>query len=112
MTAALVIHPDGRVTKIDLSQGESLELMREAIGCRLVDVVQLTGWLDMWLDDEGVYTQEVNPAATVLAKSFGFVWQDYYGPVVLCGVDDDGDSVNLTRSQIVGLLAHLQELIA
>lgn len=111
MTAALVIHPDGDVVEVTLKPGgDHLALMREQLRCSAVDCVALTDRLDMWIDDEGTYTQPVNPAATALARNHGFVWQHYHGPVLLCGVDDHGDSVNLTRGQLVGLLTHLMDV--
>lgn len=64
----------------------------------------------MWIDDEGLYTQPVNPYATALARHHGFVWQPYHGPVLLCSVDSDGNSIDLTRDQVCGLLAHLMDI--
>ncbi|MDQ1539085.1 MAG: hypothetical protein QOE58_3478, partial [Actinomycetota bacterium] len=62
--------------------------MYKAIGCDLVDIVQLSHGpdlrLDMWLDDEGLHTQRMNPYATRLAQHFGFIWQGYFGRILLC----------------------------
>ena len=111
MSVALVLHPGGEIIEVNLNPGRShLPLMREHIGCRLVDVVALTDRLDMWIDDEGLYTQPVNPYATALARHHGFVWQPYHGPVLLCSVDIDGNSSDLTRDQVCGLLAHLMDI--
>ena len=113
MSVALVLHPDGDVMELNLPANvkDNLTTLRKAIGCRLVDVVALTDRLDMWIDDEGVYEQAVNPVATALARRFGFRWQDYYGPVVLCSVDSDGNSIDLTRDQLHGLLTSLADVI-
>jgi uncharacterized protein DUF3846 len=111
MGTAFVIHPSGEVVEVNLNPGaDHLALMREHIGCRYVDVVRLTNTLDMWLDDEGLYTQPVNLPATQLARRHGYVWQDYHGPVLLCGVNRDGNSIDLTREQVVGLLTHLEDV--
>jgi len=111
MGSALVIHPDGTVVEVNLNAGaDHLALMREHLGCRLIDVVALTSQLDMWIDDEGLYTQPVNPVATALAVHHGFTWQVFHGPVLLCGVNSDGDSVDLDADQMRGLLAQLMDV--
>lgn len=109
-TTALVLYPDGDLIEITLPANDSRKIKCMAIGCRLLDVVALTSRLDMWIDDEGLYTQKVNAPATLLARHHGFVWQPYYGPVVLCSVDDEGNSINLTRDQMVGVLTHLADI--
>lgn len=111
MTAALVVYPDGDIVEVNLQPDvDHLALMRQHLRCRAVDCVALTDRLDMWIDDEGLDTKPVNPAATALARRHGFIWQNYHGPILLCGVDDQGDSVNLSREQLVGLLTHLMDI--
>jgi hypothetical protein len=112
MSTALVLHPDGGITEINLKPGVThLALMREHIGCHLVDVVALTGKIDMWLDDESLYTQPVNPLATALARHYGFTWQSYHGPVILCSVDDEGGSIDLNAGQVRALLTRLLDAV-
>jgi hypothetical protein len=108
MGTALVLHPDGEIVEINFKQGgDHLALMREHIGCSLVDCVALTSRLDMWIDDEGLYTQRPNPLATALAAHHGFTWQRYHGPVILCSADRAGGTIDLTRDQLRGLLTTL-----
>jgi hypothetical protein len=111
VSAALVVHPDGEVVDVNLKPGVThLALMHEHLNCDRVDVVALTDKLDMWIDDEGVYTQPVNPVATALARHYGFTWQDYHGPVLLCSVNDEGASVDLDTDQLRALLTRLADL--
>lgn len=113
MSAALVIHPDGEIIDVNLKPGvDHLALMREHIGCHLVDVVRLSTTLDMWIDDEGLYTQPVNPVATALARHYGCVWQPYHGPVLLASVDGEGNSVDLDVHQLRALLTRLLGIAA
>jgi hypothetical protein len=110
MGTALVIHPDGEIVEVNLKPGgDHLALMREHMGCSLVDCVALTSRLDMWIDDEGLYTQPVNPVATALAAHHGFTWQKFHGPVLLCSVNAEGDSIDLSADQVRGLLAQLMD---
>lgn len=111
MSTALIIHPDGNITEVHLEPGRNhVAVMREHLGCSLVDCVALTDRLDMWIDDEGLYTQPVNPVATALARRHGLTWQPYHGPVLLCGVDADGNSTDLDVAQARGVLAHLDDV--
>ena len=111
MGVALVIHPEGDVVEVNLKPGgDHLALMREHLGCRLVDVVALTDRLDMWIDDEGLYNHPVNVPATALARRFGFVWQPYHGPVLLCSVDREGNSIDLDVAQTRALLTRLLDV--
>jgi hypothetical protein len=108
---ALVIHPDGNVVEVNLSPGgDHLALMREHLDCRLVDVVALTNRIDMWIDDEGIYNHPVNVPAMALARHFGFRWQPYHGPVMLCSVDADGNSIDLDIAQTRALLTRLLDV--
>jgi len=108
MGSALVLHPDGTITEISFKAGgDHLALMREHIGCSLVDCVALTSRIDMWIDEEGLYAQPVNLPATAFAAHHGFTWQSYHGPVILCSVDGEGDTVDLTAGQLRALLTQL-----
>lgn len=111
MSIALVVHPDGEIIEVNLKPGgDHLALMREHLDCRLVDVVALTDRLDMWIDDESLYNHPVNLVATALARRHGFTWQPYHGPVLLCSVDEAGNSIDLTRDQFRAILAQLGDI--
>ena len=107
---ALRLDPNGEVTKLKLTAGKSLHQMYESIGCNAVDVVRLTTQLDMWIDDEGIYTQKINPVATALAQRFGKVYQLYHGPAVIAGMSPEGDTIGLTGDQLVALLRALSDI--
>jgi 2-keto-3-deoxy-galactonokinase len=109
--ASLVIHPDGTVTDPVLAEHDNtLTAIRELLDADAVDCVGLTSTLDMWLDDEGLFTAELNSVATVLARHYGHMWQPYHGPVLLCGVDNEGASVDLSHEQLHALLTRLADL--
>jgi hypothetical protein len=111
MSVALVIHPDGNIVEVNLNPGaDHLALKREHLDCRRVDVVALTDRIDMWIDDEGLYNHPVNPTATVLARHYGFTWQPYHGPAMLCSVDRHGNSIDLDVHQTRALLARLLDV--
>lgn len=109
---SLVITPEGEFRRINLagSSRDRLNQMYEQLGCDLVDVVRLTTNVDMWLDDEGVYSREPNLVATALAQHFGYVYQPYFGPVLLCSSNADGDSVDLTGDQVEAVLRTLLDI--
>lgn len=107
--AALVVSVDGTITDLPLpaENGARLDALRKAIGCDLVDVVRLTTQLDMWVDDDGMFTQRPNVVATLVARRFGMVWQNYHGTVVFAGFTRDGETVGLSRDHMYGLLTAL-----
>lgn len=113
MAASLVVQADGTIYDIELPSGDSSDMKRQHIGCRLIDVLALTDRIDMWIDEEGYGVAPVNQAATALAQHYGFVWQNYHGAVVLCGVDNaTGESVDLQHDQIHALLTRLLDIAA
>lgn len=110
---ALLLTTDAEVVEINLgADGRArLAAMYALLRCTSVDVVALTSQWDMWIDDEGLYNHPVNPAASALARRFGFVHQPYHGPVLITGgADDEGDTLPLTRDSLRGLLATLGDL--
>lgn len=104
----LRITPDGRASGVSLqpTNGSHLDALYEAIGCRFVDVVRLRDGLDMWVDDEGLYTAEPNLFATTLADQLtpGGAVQIYHGTAVFLGADDDtGETVSVPgAAELIG----------
>ncbi|MET8006224.1 DUF3846 domain-containing protein [Nonomuraea glycinis] len=111
MGTSLVLTPGGDVREVTLPDSGRLHFMHREMGCSRVDVVCLTSRLDMWIDDFGIYTQPVNVAATALAQRYGKVYQPYHGSVLLCSMDEHGNSTNLTVEQVRGLLVTMLDAI-
>jgi hypothetical protein len=112
MGAALVIQPDGKITDVNLKPGgDPLPLMYEHLGCLAVDVIALTSVLDMRVGVEGQGTRPVNPLATALAPHYGHTRQPCTGPVLVCGSNSAGGSVDLDRSQVDALLTRLADMV-
>ncbi|MFJ6354804.1 DUF3846 domain-containing protein [Streptomyces sp. NPDC092046] len=85
--------------------------MYSVMRCDQVDVVALTDQVDMWLDDNGLYTQPVNPMATLLARRFGWTYQNYHGPVLLTGgADEEGETLPLDKDKVLAMRATLTDL--
>ncbi|MBB3040106.1 DUF3846 domain-containing protein [Hoyosella altamirensis] len=103
---ALLITTDGTAEVINLTEkGSKLATLQHycASGGN-VDVVRLTSQLDMWVDDEGMYTSDINTTATRVAQRFGRCHQPYFGPVMLTGFTDNGDTTGLSIDQVRHLL--------
>lgn len=67
----------------------------------------------MWLDDEGMYNQDVNLPASYIALRYGFNWQYYHGTVLfLGGPDAEGDCTSLNPDTTTALKGMVIEFIS
>lgn len=102
-----------REAKFDNGGEEScLKMLYKAIGCDMVDVVEIAHGIDMWVDDEALYKigHKSNWLATMLrtafwAKSGGAIdipadYPQIFGKAVLLGRDDEGKSIDLSPEQV------------
>ena len=96
---AVPVTDDTTTVNLDRSDGTVLEALYRTIGCHLVDVVRLDHGIDMWVDDEGMITSEVNRRATLLAWALGLTTQLYFGDVVFASSDEHGETVSLSSDQ-------------
>ncbi|WP_420878946.1 DUF3846 domain-containing protein [Rhodococcus sp. (in: high G+C Gram-positive bacteria)] len=113
---ALRISTDSNITRVDLKEGgrDTLAGLTAEIGCRHVDVVSLRdgngGTIDMWVDDEGVYGSEMNPAASAVALLLEpTIVQAFFGNAVFAAHNSEGDTVALSDRQIGVILDKLAE---
>lgn len=98
--STVTITTEGAV-QIKPAEDIDLELLQSEAGAQYVDRVALAGDLDMWLDDEGDYTQEVNSTATDIAWRMGVNHQSFRGPAVYTGgVDPEGNTLPLNPEQV------------
>ncbi|MGW2865588.1 DUF3846 domain-containing protein [Streptomyces sp. NPDC001205] len=79
-----------------------LDLMYAAIGCSIVEAVDLATGLTMWFDEEGPCTgQPVNVPATQFVGFHRPTHQAYYGDALITGgTDSVGNTVGLDEDQI------------
>jgi hypothetical protein len=107
---ARLVRVDGSTEMVDLPGDSSgnLTAMYKAMGCDCVDVIRLVQTapgcpgLDMWIDDNGMFTKEPNVIATILAAAIdgGVISQPVFGDVLLTGgADSEGDTLPLTSIQ-------------
>lgn len=106
ITAAL-LDTEGVLTEVELDAEDTLSSMYRLIGCAYaLDALRLSPILDMWLDDAGMYDAEINPAATRIARIFGFVRQPYFGKALFTGAGPAGITIALSQDQITVLRAY------
>lgn len=83
---------DGTVETLDLDAPTgSLGVLQTAVD-GMIDIIRIDPKVDMYINDEGKYTQEINHYATALFQTT-FNTRDYIsGAVVFTGgVDDEGE---------------------
>lgn len=104
--AAACLTTDGELTPLSLDPEHVLAGMYVAIGCRLVEAVDLSDRLTMWLDEEGICNAQINLPATLIAHRFGQTHQSFYGNAVFTGgTDPSGDTLPLNDDQLAWLMA-------
>jgi hypothetical protein len=117
----LVVTPSGQVWDHSVTPDETgrvstravLEMLYDLIGCTAVDVVRLSPEFDMWIDDEGALKPQVrvNQLTSYIATRFGYPFQLYLGVAVFSGgVNDEGDTMSLSKPARDTLLALIDEL--
>jgi len=68
-----------------------------ALDSRMFDVVRFDDDLDLFVDDEGLYTSQPNPVLSLVAQRLGYEQPILFGPGVFLRCDPDtGDSLTLT----------------
>ncbi|MEV0453548.1 DUF3846 domain-containing protein [Streptomyces sp. NPDC050600] len=113
---ALLVRPDGFFQVLDwpTDSAKTLETLRTAIECNMVDVADITADLSMWIDDEGMLTESPyqNVPAFLLYAHYGAPRQAYFGNAVFTGgTDANGDTLGLTEDAVLGLLLNLLRLM-
>ena len=95
----ILINPaDQTVTEVILNQNDYLQGINENLDCQLVDRIVLDDQNDLWVDDEGFMVRG-NPLSTLQREWFA-------GRGLILGYDDEGNSVNTTKT-IVDVISEL-----
>ncbi|WAX55136.1 DUF3846 domain-containing protein [Jatrophihabitans cynanchi] len=102
---ALRVTPGGAINEVLLPSGSEgqLGVMREQIGCSMVEPVGLGPDLMMWCDEEGFLAAEpkLNLCATGIGASHGRVEQAYVRTTVFTGAAAGGVELDgLTEAQV------------
>ena len=121
MTAFLtvIVNPEAEATRTEwaITEETCLGALQSAVH-GYVDVVRLTDHLDMWINEEGAFTEPLNPLAGAIAAIYsarsGTPRQPYfYGTVVFTGgADHEGATRPLEPAQADELLALTRQLLA
>ena len=70
---AVRITEAGSFERISLDRNKVLDSLYRAIGCRYVEVIQVTETISIWVDEEGLRRRPTpNYLATLLAAELGF----------------------------------------
>ncbi|MFI6536701.1 hypothetical protein ACIBHY_29915 [Nonomuraea sp. NPDC050547] len=107
MSISIVLLPNGQMRHVNLPAADTLPLTLDLLDCFAAERHPIRPHVAMWIDAGGHGLREANMPATKLSVRYGGVWKPYYGPVLLCGIDEQGRSRDLTVSQIRELLPYL-----
>lgn len=100
------INANGTLTTVDANTvTDTTKFLQEAVG-GWFDVVSADSSMDFWLNDEGIYTQSVNPVGTALMHHYlGRATQSYFGTIVIARSNDEGETIPLTAKDIEEITA-------
>ena len=103
MHTALLVTPSdalsAKIQLVSLPKDFGLEEMYKHIQCDMVDVVEITEGIDIWVDDNGLF----KPGNTVLEyklKSNAEEPLHLAGNALFLSSDDEGNSIGLTMEQL------------
>lgn len=110
--AALRLRADGILDEVTVSRDTLLSDMYRLIGCSVIEPVDLTSEVTMWLDEEGMLTGvPANLTATRAAGAVGLSHQLYYGTAIFTGgTDRQGETLPLSAAGRAWLLAVIGRL--
>lgn len=107
MLNGLVIDTEGTIVAVaidDSTEDGRRQKMREYIGCAFYDVIGLPENIDVWVDDEGLYRQPLNPELSALV-SLHRPYAPVHGNALILGHDGNGETVSLTLDQMASVVA-------
>ncbi|WP_143542703.1 DUF3846 domain-containing protein [Rhodococcus qingshengii] len=106
------------LSRVDLTAGGRSvgDGLRAEIDCRAFDVVGLAGdentSLDMWVDDEGMYTSTPNVCASAIVHELRADAQAYYfGTALFATSNDEGETIDLSPEHVVKVLGSLADIV-
>lgn len=86
----IIISTDGRMipVKTDESRGFQLKELQGIVG-GLIDILPYKGDDILVINDNGRYTCEPNPAATIMARQAGVIpeWDFIFGTILFCNTN-------------------------
>lgn len=97
------VTPRGHIEAVELDGANLLDSLYGAIGCELIQAIQLHDEINAIFDEEGKLTgAEPNVMASVIAETLGFRFlpSDHLaGAVIFLGYTPEGEHVSLTDEQ-------------
>lgn len=90
---ALMITPEGKVSKLDLNSSNELKQLQKAVG-GYIEAVDLMPDLTMWVNEEGLLMENLQ----INLVAYGFYTNPIMGNIVFTGgTDENGDTTALSE---------------
>ncbi|MEV0996814.1 hypothetical protein [Nonomuraea sp. NPDC050202] len=114
MSASILLLPNRQMRVVNLpATACTLPLTLDLLNAFSAERHQLAPGVGMWIDPnrQGL-GHDTNMPATKLSVRLGGLWIPWYGPVLVCGIDEQGRSRDLTADQLRDLAPFLLRLSA
>lgn len=107
-TRGIRVNVDGTTTLVSIDTDTTtahMQELRDAIDCRYLDAIRLPRNIDCWIDDEGLYTAEINPTLTRMIQADVPGHSAVAGAGVFLAVDQEtGETISLDPVQTAHIL--------
>lgn len=110
LSGAIAISTKG----IKSETGLTLEELQAGVGGGLVQLIQVSDTVTMWVNEEGLFRDdlELNDVATIFYHALSGQDIPIMGPIVFTGGgDDDGETLPLTDTQFIDFLDSMLERV-
>lgn len=103
MLTGIKVNTDGTLVVVQIEDANHVTGIQQALDARWYDVASMRPGLDVFVDDEGLFTSKLNPTLTAMAQAFGYAGV-LHGPGIFFGVTEhDGATVSLDAAQIAAV---------
>ncbi|MEU4231144.1 hypothetical protein AB0F17_43205 [Nonomuraea sp. NPDC026600] len=113
MSASILLLPNRQMRVVNLpATACTLPLTLDLLNAFSAERHQLAPDVGMWIDPnrQGLGLGEGNMPASKLSVRLGGLWIPWYGPALVCGIDEQGHSRDLTADQLRRLAPYLLRL--
>ena len=71
LLTGIKVNTDGTLVVVQIEDANHVTGIQQALDARWCDVASMRPGLDVFVDDEGLFTSKLNPTLTAMVRAFG-----------------------------------------